>query len=295
MSRGRTLAAGQSCRIRIMDVGTREIRTVHESETVLYEAPNWTRDDRLIVNAGGLLWSLPADGSSPPAQIELVGVPELNNDHVLAPDHVTIYVSANDWHIYEASLEGGGVRRITADDGRMHFLHGISPDGGTLAYVALEPDGDDWLAAAHVRTVGVDGTGDEGLTGGIGVDDGPEFSPDGEWVYFNTERFSVVPGHSQIARIRTDGIGIEQLTSDHRVNWFPHFAPTGDAAVYLSYAPGVVGHPADQHVELRLVRDGRWRDACVIAELFGGQGTINVNSWSPDGERLAFVDYPLQR
>ena len=119
------------------------------------------------------------------------GVPELNNDHVLAPDHATIYLSANDWHIYAAPLEGGAARRITADDGRMHFLHGVSPDGATLAYVALEPDGDDWWAAAHVRTIGVDGTGDDGLTAGIGVDDGPEYSPDGEWVYFNTERFSV--------------------------------------------------------------------------------------------------------
>jgi Tol biopolymer transport system component len=27
----------------------------------------------------------------------------------------------------------------------------------------------------------------------------------------------------------------------------------------------------------------------VIAYVFGGQGTINVPSWSPDGKRIAFV------
>ena len=148
---------------------------------------------------------------------------------------------------------------------------------------------------AHLRTVGVDGARDAALTVGGGPDDGPEYSPDGEWIYFNTERFSAVAGHAQIARIRPDGSGLEQLTFDERVNWFPHLSPIGDVAVYLSYPPGALGHPADHVVELRLVRGGRWAEASVIARLSGGQGTINVNSWSPDGRRFAFVDYPLER
>jgi Tol biopolymer transport system component len=31
----------------------------------------------------------------------------------------------------------------------------------------------------------------------------------------------------------------------------------------------------------------------VLAKLFGGQGTINVPSWSPDSTSLAFVSYRL--
>jgi hypothetical protein len=32
--------------------------------------------------------------------------------------------------------------------------------------------------------------------------------------------------------------------------------------------------------------------ACLV-DLFGGQGTINVNSWAPDSRRFAFVRYEL--
>ena len=93
--------------------------------------------------------------------------------------------------------------------------------------------------------------------------------------------------------MRPDGRDLEQLTFGERVNWFPHLAPTGTDAVYLSYPPGTVGHPADLPVQLRLVRDGDWARAAVMAELLGGQGTINVNSWSPDSRRFAYVDYAV--
>ncbi|GIF22878.1 Tol biopolymer transport system component [Actinoplanes tereljensis] len=275
----------KTCRIQVYDVTTASTTLVHTSSTVHFEAPNWTADGHLILNGDGLLWSLPADGSGEPRQISLDGVPELNNDHVLAPDGETVYVSANDWHIYQASLRGGPVRRVTSGAG-MHFLHGVSPDGETLAYVGIEQQ--DWTTAS-LWTVGVDGTRTTRLTESGGTDDGPEYTPDGEWIYFNTERFT---GSAQIARIRPDGTGAEQLTFDERVNWFPHFAPDGSRAVYLSYPPGTTGHPADRNVELCLVEADDWRSAQTVVRLPGGQGTINVNSWSPEGSRFAYVDYP---
>jgi len=293
MGWARALAPGQECRIRIVEIETGAIRTVWSSADVLFEAPNWTREDELIVNGDGKLWRLPVAGGVAPAVIALGGVPELNNDHVLAPDHRTVFLSGNDGHLYEASVGGGAARRVTRsiDDG-WHFLHGVSPDGDTLAYVSLDPFGTDAWTGAHVRTVCIDGSDDRRVTAGGGPDDGPEFSPDGAWLYFNTERFSATPGHAQLARIRPDGSLLEQLTFDERVNWFPHIAPSGRDAVYLSYPQGVEGHPADLEVELRLVRDGRWQESTVLVELCGGQGTINVNSWSPDGSQLAFVEYP---
>ena len=257
---------------------------VHTSVDVLFEAPNWTRDDDLILNGDGLLWRLPADGSAPPQQVSLEGVPELNNDHVLDPDGESIFLSANDGHIYRAPLSGGLGRRVTAAD-RLHFLHGVSPDGTTLAYVGI--DGRDW-GSASLWTIGAE---DKRLTQSGGVDDGPEYTPDGAWIYFNTEAFS--PRHAQIARIRPDGSGLEQLTFDERVNWFPHLAPDGRHAVYLSFPPGTQGHPPDLDVELRLVEDDDWRSARTVVALPGGQGTINVNSWSPDSTRFAYVTYPV--
>jgi hypothetical protein len=294
----RSLAPGQRCRVWIADVAAGTTELVFETKETLFEAPNWARDGdgdgELVLNGEGSLWSLRPEPGARPRRIDIAGVPDLNNDHVLAPHGREVYVSANDWQIYAASLDGGTARRITHDsDGRMHFLHGVSPDGGTLAYIGLQPTGTDAWPAGNVYTVGVDGSDDRQLTTGTKPADGSEYSPDGEWIYVNTEAFSTEPGHAQIARMRPDGSGLEQLTVDGRVNWFPHLSPAGDVAVYLSYPSGTVGHPPDLPVRLCLVRDGAWREPTVLVELFGGQGTINVNSWAPTGSRFAFVDYPV--
>lgn len=281
MGYARTLAPGQICRVHVVNASTGESEIVHIDEAVLLEAPNWSAADELILNGDGVLWRMPADGSAPPGAITHEALPELNNDHVLAPDRETVYMSANDGHLYAASLTGGPTRRITSDEsGHWHFLHGVSPDGTQLAYVALNPDAG-WDSGT-VHTIGVDGQGDTAITRGRGPDDGPEYSPDGQWIYFNTERFSPAPGHAQIARVRRDGTGLEQLTFDDLVNWFPHLDPTGRRAVYLSFPAGTIGHPADLDVQLRLVDldagATAWASASVLVDLSGGQGTINVNS-----------------
>ncbi|GAA4604699.1 dipeptidyl aminopeptidase/acylaminoacyl peptidase [Actinoplanes octamycinicus] len=287
MASARTLADHQICRVHVHDVLTGATTLVHTGATVLFEAPNWTPAGDLILNGDGVLWRLPADGSGPPRQIALDGLPGLNNDHVLDPAGDAIFVSADDGHIHHASLTDGRVRRVTHED-RMHFLHGVSPDGATLAYVGIEQQR--WNAGT-LWTIGRDGGPSTRVTPAGGPDDGPEYTPDGAWIYCNTERFT--PGQAQIARIRPDGSGLEQLTFDDRVNWFPHFAPDGSRAVYLSYPPGTQGHPADLPVELRLVEGDDWAKPRTVVALPGGQGTINVNSWSPDSRRFAYVDYPF--
>jgi Tol biopolymer transport system component len=157
-----------------------------------------------------------------------------------------------------------------------------------LAFVGLEPKDGNWWARANVFTMPSTGGEEHRLTHGTDPSDGCEYSPDGEWIYFNTEGFS--PGHAQIARMRCDGFGLEQLTFDERVNWFPHLAPDGAYAVYLSFPSGTRGHPAGLHVELCLVQND-WTKALWRIPVFGGQGTINVNSWAPNSDRFAFVSY----
>lgn len=291
MSNEQDRALAAVSRIRVWERASGAARTVFTSHDRLYEAPNWTRDGRLLVNGDGRLWLLPADGSGAPEEIPVVGLPPVNNDHVLDPRGDRVFASANDWHIWEVPLTGGTARRVSGDDGGMHFLHGVSPDGRQLAYVRLDPEGDNWWASATIHTMAVDGSGDFSVTTHPGPADGCEWTPDGEWIVFNTEQFS--PGHAQLARVRPDGSGLEQLTADERVNWFPHVAPAGDMAVYLSYPPGTRGHPGDLPVELRLVSTGDWGNPATIVSLHGGQGTINVPSWAPDGSAFAFVDYPV--
>lgn len=293
----RRLAPGQRCQVWLHDTETGANRMLLETRDILLEAPNWApEDDALILNGAGVLWRLPLQ--EPALQpIEIRGVPPLNNDHVLDPDGQHIFVSANDdWQIYRAPLRGGDAVRITGKEGPpglLHFLHGVSPDGGQLAFVGVEAETDAGglrFTSAEICTLSSDGQGFRQITSGGVPADGPEYSPDGAWLYFNTEAFS---GHAQITRMRPDGSGIERLTDAPSVDWFPHLAPRGGLAAYLSYPPGTRGHPADLWVELKLVRDGQWQEAQTVARIFGGQGTINVNSWSPGGRRFAFVAYPM--
>ncbi|TFD25682.1 PD40 domain-containing protein [Cryobacterium sp. TMS1-13-1] len=292
MSPARTLAPQQVCRIVVLDVATGESILVLETDERLYEAPNWTAAGELILNGDGLLWRLLPVPGARPVRLEIQGIPELNNDHVLAPDGETIYLSANDRHIYSAPLAGGTATRITPNTGTaMHFLHGVSPDGSTLAYIRLEPEDESNSGAVH--TIGADGSNDTALTDGSAHADGSEYSPDGQRIYFNTEQFSEAPGHAQIARMHPDGSNVEQLTVDERVNWFPHLSPDGTCAYFLSFPNGTTGHPADLLVDIRFVRGDDWTRAVTVASVFGGQGTVNVNGWAPDSARFAYVEYPI--
>ena len=294
----RKLLPGQIAQVMIASTTGEPPAEVFRTDEMIIEAPNWTHDGRwLILNGDGKLWRLASDGSSGLEQIELAGVPALNNDHVLAPDGRHVFVSANDWHIYKADLNGGPVRRITNDHEMpfMHFLHGVSPDGETLAYIGLEPEEDHWWARANIFLIPAGGGPDRRLTAGSEPFDGCEYSPDGQWIYCNTELFSDAAGHAQIARLRPDGTDLQQLTFDERVDWFPHISPDGDQVLFVSFPPGTTGHPANLPVELKLVRAGNWDSIETLVQTFGGQGTCNVNSWAPDSTRFAYVAYPIRQ
>ncbi|MFI5710956.1 TolB family protein [Kribbella sp. NPDC051620] len=278
----RKLRADQLAELYVVDVVTFESRLVFRSSTLLFEAPNWA-GDRLIVNGDGGLFAVPAGGGEL-EPIELGGVPEINNDHVVSPDATTVYVSAEDGHLYAVPLTGGVGRRVSNEHGVHHYLHGISPDGERLAYIGLENR--DGRRITNVYTVPAAGGADLQITDDEFADDGAEYGPDGEWIYFNSER----AGQAQLFRIK--GEVVEQLTFDERVNWFPHPSPDGSLVAYVSFPPGTEGHPADvEDVRVRLLETtGRIRE---VATVFGGQGTMNVPSWSPDGQYFAYVAYPI--
>lgn len=287
----RTLNPGQRALIHIHDAVTGDDTVVHESDDVLFEAPNWSADgEALLVNGNGTLWSLAPERAAQPQRVEHEGLPEINNDHVLDPDGRSVFMSAMDGHIYRGALRGGAVERVTADEGIWHFLHGVSPDGASLAYVRMasfdEPGRLALQPAAGGDTTIVD-TGE-------GHIDGPEFSPDGSWLYFNTEHWADEPGHAQLARIPVGGGEVERLVTSRTVDWFPHLAPDGRTAVYIEFPTGTLGHPADRDVALVVVGTDDWVTPRERIALPGGQGTINVNSWAPDSRRFAYVSYPTQ-
>lgn len=293
----RELADGQRAQLWIADVETGGSELLLETDEILIEAPNWTLDGRrLVVNGAGRLWSVPVDAPAL-VPIPLDGVPDLNNDHVLAPDGEHIFVSAMDWHIYQASLTGGPGRRITGRsgiDGLMHFLHGVSPDGQRLAFIGIELTGgaDDIRLRANVFTLSVTGEDYRRITDTEHPADGSEYSPDGRWLYFNTEQFS---GHAQLARAPVHGGEPERLRVSDTVDWFPHLSPDGRRAAFVAFPPGTEGHPPDLCVEIMTASTDNWQQPTPIARIFGGQGSLNVNSWSQDNTHFAYVAYPSQQ
>ncbi|MFD0971269.1 TolB family protein [Plantactinospora endophytica] len=288
----RTLLPGQTCQIWTAEPSGGE--PVRQFETALcrLESPNWlSSGDALVLNGEGLLWRLSLAPTRQLEKIEVTGVPQLNNDHVLDPDGEHIYLSAYDRQIYRAPVSGGAAELVTTDSsvGVQHFLHGVHPRGDRLAFIGLRPAPGDGRTLADVFTMSVDGGDYRKLTSGPGHSDGCEYSPDGEWVYFNTELFD---GHAQIARIRPDGSGLERLTFDDHVNWFPHISPDGRWATYLAFSPGTEGHPSNVWVDVKVVALDDWSSATTAARLFGGQGTLNTPSWAPDSSAFAYVSYP---
>lgn len=287
----RTLTSGQRAQVWIGGQDIEQPELLFETDEMLVEAPNWSLDgDALFLNANGSLWRLdvqrPGNGLAHVAFDEL---PELNNDHVLDPNGVDIYMSAMDGHIYRGPLAGGSVDRVSPDDGVWHYLHGVSPDGSRLAYVQIRELAD----PGRLAVIEAGGGAATIVDTGDGHLDGPEWSPDGQWIYFNTESFTDDPGHAQLARIPDAGGEVERLVASDTVDWFPHLSPDAHWATYVAFPAGTLGHPADLDVEVRLVATSDWTTPVQRYPLFGGQGTINVNSWSPDSSRFAFVAYPV--
>ena len=268
-----------------VDVATGE-RTVRKRFDSLIEAPNWLPDgNTLLYNAGGSLWLFDlASGES--RKVDTGSAARCNNDHVLSPDGRQVGLSSAGPEgrslVYVAPLSGGEPRLVTPVG--PSYLHGWSPDGRTLAYCA-ERGGE-----FDIYTMPVEGGEETRLTDAPGLDDGPEYSPDGRYIWFN----SVRSGLMQVWRMDAGGRNQTRMTWDEESNcWFPHLSPDGKQVAYIAYKKGDVApgdHPPCKHVEIRLM-DADGSNTRTLVRLFGGQGTLNVNSWSPDGTQLAFVSY----
>ena len=250
-----------------------------------FEAPNWSRDGSyLIFNRNGSLEKISVAGGSP-EKIDTGFANRCNNDHGISPEGKWLAISdqSQDDHqssVYVLPVTGGVPKRLTQFS--PSYWHGWSPDGTTLAFVG-ERNGN-----FDIYTIPVAGGEETRLTTAQGLDDGPDYAPDASFLYFNSER----TGQMQIWRMKPDGTAQEQITSDEFNNWFPHPSPDGKWLVFLSYGKEVSGHPENKDVTLRLMSLPD-KKITILAKLFGGQGTINVPSWSPDSLHLAFVSYQL--
>jgi TolB protein len=266
-----------------INISTKDRRVVYFTRDHI-EAPNWSPDSTyFLFNSGGRIYKLPVKGGRPQLINSEFAI-RCNNDHGISPDGKQLAISDGTQEkrsiIYVLPIAGGTPQRITQLG--PSYWHGWSPDGNTLAYCAQRNGEYD------IYTIPLKGGEEKRLTTAPGLDDGPDYSPDGRYIYFN----SVRTGTMQIWRMKTDGSDQQQLTFDEYNDWFAHPSPDGKWLVFVSYQKDVSGHPANKDVLLRLmpVQGGEIQ---VLTTLFGGQGTINVPSWSPDSKNVAFVSYRL--
>ncbi|MDH5599261.1 MAG: transporter [Cyclobacteriaceae bacterium] len=272
--------------LEIYNIETGQHRIIY-SDTGRFEAPNWSPDNHLIFNQQGLLYSIPIEGGTP-EKIETGFADRCNNDHGLSADGKMLAISHNEHSsgnsiIYTLPAEGS-IEPVQITPLGPSYWHGWSPDSKYLAYCA-ERNGN-----YDVYSISSKGGKEKRLTTANGLDDGPDYSFDGKYIYFN----SVRTGTMQIWRMKTNGKNQTQLTFDELNSWFPHPSPNNKKIVFISYIskvnPG--DHPAYKDVVLRMmdIETGKVEE---LVRLFGGQGTINVPSWSPDSKEFAYVSYTL--
>ena len=276
-----------SC-LEVYDLKTNTHTVVREFDYKI-EAPNWSPDGKWFVyNSGGRLFKLPTENpSAEPIEIDTGSAKGCNNDHVISSDGKWIGLS-DKWpsKVFVVPFEGGEPREVTPDG--PSYLHGISPDGSEVAYCAFRGD------KRAVCTKRLDDSPERCLTDADGLNDGPEYSPDGRHIWFNSSR----TGEMHVWRMNVDGTEQTQMTfHDSLYSWFPHVSPNGKWVVYICYSKGDLKadeHLPNKNVELRLMTSKGKKDRQLV-KLFGGQGTINVNSWSPDSKAFAFVSYRLKK
>jgi len=271
--------------LELMDIQTGH-RKILMSVPNSIQAPNWTKDGNYLIynSSAGLLYKYDLNNGSV-SQLNTGTATNNNNDHVISFDGKMLGISNHVGEkristIFTLPLTGSDKPVQITDDSAHSYFHSWSPDGKNLIFTGQRN------GIFDIYSINIATKKETKLTDNPTLDDGPEYTPDGKWIYFN----SVRTGTMKLWRMKPDGSNQQQITFDEYNDWFPHISPDGKWIVYISFPKEInpADHPFYQKVYLRLmpVSGGVPK---TIAYIFGGQGTINVPSWSPDSKRIAFV------
>lgn len=271
--------------LEILNIETGNRKIIYTAPNSI-QAPNWTLDGKsLIYNGGGKLYNFNLK-TGVPTEIDTKFAIKNNNDHVLSFNGKMLGISNSSENkdkqsqVFLMPAKGGTPKMIT--DKAPSYFHGFSPDGKNMLFTGGREEKNNF----EIYSINIKTKVETRLTNSPGLDDGSEYSPDGKYIYFN----SVRSGKMQIWRMKPDGSNPERITNDEMNNWFPHVSPNGKYIVYITFGNDVLpgDHPFYKHVSIRLM-NLETRTVKILAHLYGGQGTINVPSWSPDSKKIAFV------
>jgi Tol biopolymer transport system component len=276
------------CRLETMNVSDGKRKIIFEKPG-RFEAPNWMPDGKkLLFNMDGSLFKIPCEGGEP-EKLNTGFADKINNDHGISFDGKLLAISnqrdglpGGGSTVYILPIEGGTPSMIT--ENTPSYWHGWATNNKGVVYVAQRNN----IPIYNIYRNSISGGKEVALTSNKAGEhvDGCEYSPDGKFIYFNAS----YSGTMQIWRMKPDGTSHEQLTFDEYNNWFPHISPDGKWIIFISFPPDVevISHPSYKRVMLRLMA-ASGSSPKVIAYLYGGQGTMNVPSWSPDSKSIAFV------
>jgi TolB protein len=286
-------------RLFIYDLRDGSSRLVYTADSI-WEAPNWSPDGKyLIANSGGGIYklALKQDGTAEPQRLAVPANFQCNNDKAISPDGKKIAFSATvpphkGSQVFVADAEGNNFKLVASES--PSYFHGWSPDNKTLAFVAQRNGSGQY----DIYGMPAEGGAEKQLTSNIHHDDGPDYSPDGKWIYINSDR----SGKESVWRFPADGASTndakaEMVVSDGLEDWFPHISPDGKKMVYIGYPAGTPTHnPRNVQIEIKLVAIDHGDVSAsqkTLVKAIGGQGTMNVNSWAPDSLRFAYVTYEV--
>lgn len=284
-------------RMYIYDLRTGKSHLVYTADAI-WEAPNWSPDGKyLISNSRGTIYKfvLQPNGTATPQRLDIPAKYRCNNDKGISPDGKQLAFSANvlpnhGSQVFLADADGNNVKLMVSPS--PSYFHGWSPDGKTMAFVAQRNGSGQF----DIYSIPAAGGPEKRLTSNVHHDDGPDYSPDGKWIYINSNR----SGKEAIWRIPPTGAGpndslAQMVVSDNLEDWFPHISPDGTKMVYIAYPAGTPTHdPRNVRIELKLVaihNDHVAHTQKTLVVATGGQGSMNVNSWAPDSMRFAYVTY----
>ena len=249
------------------------------------QSANWAPDGKSIyAYEEGRIENIPyltpeAGGTALP--IDTGGLVGCSGNFGVSPDGRSLAVSCSEsrngpHQVYLLPAGGGGTPRQVTQGAIASYFHAWSPDSRTIAFTRGS------AGKADLFTVPASGGAESRLTSDT-LNDGPDFSADGKFIYFDSTR----SGSSQIWRMQPDGSAAEQITDDDHVNTSPHVSRDGKTIAFLSQPADSGASVGPAAIRLMATSDGLIR---TLVDFQGDRGSFSMYGWG-DSNHLAFVSY----